>query len=76
MGSRRRGEEKVANTDQDILSPLPPSPRDQSVVICLSFPLQDFVFPDGVAMPLEGDETTRHILLEMHYDNPLQVDGA
>lgn len=39
-------------------------------------PLQDFTFPEGVALPIGGDDKIHtHALLEMHYDNPDELDG-
>ena len=32
--------------------------------------MQDFYFPEGVALPIGGMGTDKHIVLEMHYDNP------
>ena len=32
--------------------------------------MQDFYFPDGVALPIGGMSSSEYIVLEMHYDNP------
>ena len=37
---------------------------------------QDFVFPEGIALPIGGeDKIHTHILIEMHYDNPQELSG-
>ena len=38
--------------------------------------MQDFVFPDGVALPLGGQEfASEHVLIEVHYNNENFVGG-
>ena len=38
---------------------------------------QDFAFPEGIALTIEGGDTSlRYVVLEMHYDNPDQVGGV
>ena len=38
---------------------------------------QDFAFPEGIALTIEGGDTNlRYVMLEMHYDNPDQVGGV
>ena len=37
---------------------------------------QDFTFPEGVALPIGGeDKIHTHVLIEMHYDNPEEIPG-
>ena len=37
---------------------------------------QDFRFPEGVALPIGGeDKIHTHVLIEMHYDNPEERSG-
>lgn len=43
------------------------------MIIC--FPLQDFVFPPDVSLPIGGVGTAQYVVLEMHYDNPNEVAG-
>ena len=37
--------------------------------------IQDYVFPNGVAFPLGGKGQPFKILLEVHFDNPNNVNG-
>ena len=37
--------------------------------------LQDFVYPEGVALPLGGAGNSEYVVLEIHYDNPNLVAG-
>ena len=37
--------------------------------------VQDFIFPDNVALPLGGDGMAQHAVIEMHYDNPDMTEG-
>ena len=38
--------------------------------------LQDFVYPEGVALPLGGPEfASEHVLIEVHYNNEMLVGG-
>ena len=37
--------------------------------------LQDFVFPANAAYPTGGPGAGRHIVIEMHYDNPNMEQG-
>ena len=38
--------------------------------------LQDFVYPEGVALPLGGPQfASEHILIEVHYNNEKLVSG-
>ena len=37
---------------------------------------QNFTFPEGVALPIGGEDRIHtHVLLEMHYDNPEEISG-
>ena len=46
-------------------------------IVTLSNPyLQDFVYPEGVALPLGGPEfASEHVLIEVHYNNQMLVGG-
>ena len=37
--------------------------------------MQDFVFPANAAYPTGGPGAGRHIVMEMHYDNPNMEEG-
>lgn len=37
--------------------------------------LQDFVFPEDVSSSIGGPDTSRYMVIEMHYDNPARVQG-
>ena len=37
--------------------------------------LQDFIYPENVAYPLGGPDTPRYVVIEIHYDNPMQHSG-
>ena len=37
--------------------------------------LQEFIFPEGLSVPLGGEGAAHYVVIEMHYDNPLLVDG-
>lgn len=39
------------------------------------FYIQDFVFPEGVALPVGGEGTRKYLVIEQHYDNPMLVSG-
>ena len=42
--------------------------------VCI--PSQDFTFPEGIGLPIGGDDKIHtHVLLEMHYDNPDEISG-
>ena len=32
--------------------------------------MQDFIYPEGVALPVGGSDNHSVVLLEIHYDNP------
>ena len=36
---------------------------------------QDFTYPENVAFPVGGPGAGRHIVIEMHYDNPKMEQG-
>ncbi len=36
---------------------------------------QEFIYPEGVSFPIGGTGQPLYALLEMHYDNPNNVDG-
>ena len=41
-----------------------------------TFSTQDFRFPEGVALPIGGEDRIHtHVLIEMHYDNPEELSG-
>ena len=37
--------------------------------------LQEFVFPEGLSVPLGGDGAPQYVVIEMHYDNPSLESG-
>ena len=52
------------------------------VIICIAIATwfyisyQDFVYPEGIALPIGGeDKIHTHVLIEMHYDNPQEISG-
>ena len=36
---------------------------------------QDFVFPEDVSFSIGGPDTSKYMVIEMHYDNPVGVQG-
>ena len=32
--------------------------------------LQEFIFPEGLSLPLGGEGAAHYVVIEMHYDNP------
>lgn len=37
--------------------------------------IQDFIYPEGVALPVGGADNHPIVLLEVHYDNPMRRNG-
>lgn len=37
---------------------------------------QDFVFPEDVSFSIGGPDTSKYMVIEMHYDNPVGVQGT
>ena len=37
---------------------------------------QEFVFPDDVAYPIGGEDSPQYLVMELHYDNPLEISGT
>ena len=37
--------------------------------------LQEFVYPEGVALPIGGVGTEQIFIIQMHYDNPNNIAG-
>ena len=37
--------------------------------------LQDFVYPDDVSFSIGGPDSSKYMVIEMHYDNPVGVSG-
>ena len=37
---------------------------------------QAFTYPDNVAFPFGGEESSEYVVMEMHYDNPHGIQGA
>ena len=46
-----------------------------SLIFCMHF-VQEFVFPEGVALPAGGPTNHPLVLLEVHYDNPNRRSGT
>lgn len=38
--------------------------------------IQDFIYPEGVALPVGGSDNHSVVLLEVHYDNPDMRTGT
>ena len=69
LGNWRRGKRHPA---PDIIS------TPKQLLHSHTFPfLQDFHFPEGVALPLGGPHSpVGHVLIEVHYDNQQLVSGV
>ena len=37
---------------------------------------QDLVYPEDVSFSIGGPDTSKYMVIEMHYDNPVGVQGA
>ena len=37
--------------------------------------MQEFVYPEKVALPVGGSVTPRYVVMETHYDNPQMRSG-
>ena len=37
--------------------------------------LQDFVYPEDVSFSIGGPDSSKYMVIEMHYDNPVGVSG-
>ena len=47
-----------------------------AIATWLNISTQDFVYPEGIALPIGGDDKIHtHIMIEMHYDNPQELSG-
>ena len=33
------------------------------------------MFPDNVAFPFGGEDPHKYVILELHYDNPHEIEG-
>ena len=38
-------------------------------------PSQIFTYPDNVAFPFGGEGNSEYIVMELHYDNPREIEG-
>ena len=49
---------------------------DSLFVYGSAFAIQEFVYPEGVSLPIGGVGKAEYVVLEMHYDNPNETVGT